>query len=414
MRIDLFWGGSNRRLEVPDANLLGVLEPPEVNPFHDTAAELSRLAGDVADFSRRSRRVLVLVNDYTRPTPTARVLDVLRPVLREKETRYLVGLGTHRPTTTEELEVIFGSVFAQSHRAQIDGHDCRDRRRLFLAGRTRFGTDVWFNHELLWAEAIVAVNSIEPHYFAGFTGGRKSFLPGIAGHTSIAQNHNLVVRPGAATFVLDGNPVHEDMVEAARLVPRPVYSIEAVQDRNRRLLALHHGDLHESFARGCADARQVYAVPITEPADIVLSVLQSPYDINFYQSQRAVEFARSALKPRGIQITVSRCTDGIGNDGFIEVFRRCASAGEVLRCAEGDGRLGWHKSARLAQIMEQAKLYTVMGIEDSVVKHAFMHPFRSAQRALDDALASIGRDAKVYVIPDAGAVVPVTAATAAA
>lgn len=407
MLLELEYGGRPQQLYIPDRNLLGILAPPPCVPFHEIGTELSRVISAIADFVEPAHRVLVIVNDYTRPTPTAEVVGRLKHILNRKETRYLVALGTHRPPTELELHTLLGRDFAVSHRAQIVLHDCRDRCRLFFLGKTSFGTEVWLNRELVWSDRIIVINSVEPHYFAGYTGGRKSFLPGVAGLQTITHNHNLVLHPASAPFNLTGNPVHEDMEEAARMVSRPVYSIQTVQDRYHQILAIRHGSLQDSFVQACADAYRTYAVPLTQRADIVLSVLRPPYDINFYQSQRAMEFAMGALKSPGIQITVSRCCDGVGDDSFIEVFKNYPDPQKVLRVSGSGIRPGWHKAARLARIMETTELYVVLGIEDAIAKSVCMHPFRTAQKALDAAIASLGPDASVYVIPDAGAVVPV-------
>lgn len=289
-------GARTEKVVVPDQNLLGVLEAPKLEPFQDTESELDQAAQAAARFLEGHPRILALVNDYTRPTPTARFLAALEPAFENKEPHFLVCLGTHRPPTDEEAESIFGSEFFARHRSTISFHDCHDKAKLCFAGKTGFGTEVWFNRQLLWADCIVTLNSIEPHYFAGFTGGRKGFLPGVAGFDTIWQNHNMVTHPNSATFRLEGNPVHEDMVQASRMLSKPVFSIQVVQSHDKRLLSIHYGDLSASFAAGTSDAYQAYALPVRERADIVLSVLQPPYDINFYQAQRAVEFARPALK----------------------------------------------------------------------------------------------------------------------
>ena len=409
MRIDLTTGTGQQPVEIPDANLLGVLEPNEVAPVQDPGAELDRLVAAAAGFLDAGHRVLVLVNDYTRPTPNELILERLEPLLEGRDVRFLVCLGTHRPPRGREFERIFGPGFYARHAGQVDVHDCRDRGKLFFKGKTRRGTPVWFNRGLLRAERIIAVNSVEPHYFAGFTGGRKTFLPGVAAEETTACNHNLVIEPGSAPLRLEGNPVHEDMAEAAAMLLRPVFSVQAVLDRARRLHSLYCGDLVESFARGAEDSRRIYAVPVDRPADIVLSVLGPPYDVNFYQAQRAVEFARPVLKPGGVHITVSACRDGTGDSGFIEVFSGCRRAADVLECMAGDRRFGWHKSARLAQVLARHDLYAVVGIDDATVRRVFMQPFASVQEALDTALRRIGHGAGVYVIPDAGGVVPVLA-----
>jgi len=439
VRIELIHAPGKETVEVPDRNLAAILKPNDCCPFHDTSAALRQAAEACARFLGDAQRILVLVNDYTRPTPNAPILTALEPTLRNRDAKYLVCLGTHRPPTEPELARIFGPDFLNSsliaHRSSLLCHDSKDNSRLFFLGKTSFGTDVWLNKELLWADKVITINSIEPHYFAGYTGGRKGFLPGIAGYDTITQNHNMVTRAGSTTFGLKGNPVHEDMTEAARMLPRPVFSIQLSQDRNHNLLSIRCGDLFKSFDEAAADAHTVFAVPVKEKADIVLSVLGPPSNINFYQAQRAVEFARPVLKDPSVHITVSACYDGVGNDSFIKVFQGCSSPSEILQSATCNQQseisspsspssstsvthhssllsphsslLGWHKSARLAQIMQTADLYTVMGIDDAVVKSVFMHPYKTAQAALDAAFAKLGKDARVYIIPDAGAVVPV-------
>ena len=434
VRIELKHARDREPVEIPDRNLTAILKPNDCCPFHDTDAALKRAADECAAFLGDSQRVLVLVNDYTRPTPNAPVLAALDSTLRERDVKYLVCLGTHRPPTEAEFETIFGQktgtvpsqgpvrlpgtvpAFWPSHRDRVVCHDSKDQARLFFLGKTSFGTDVWLNKELLWADKVITINSIEPHYFAGYTGGRKGFLPGIAGYDTITQNHNMVTRPGSQTFGLEGNPVHEDMTEAAKMLTRPVFSIQLVQDRHHKLLSIRSGDLFKSFEESAADAHTVFAVPVKEKADIVLSVLGPPSNINFYQAQRAVEFARPVLKNPSVHITVSACHDGIGNDSFIKVFQGCSSPSEILPATSSPSAgssvahhsvLGWHKSARLAQIMQTADLYTVMGIDDAVAQSVFMTPFKTAQAALDAAFSNLGKDAKVYVIPDAGSVVPV-------
>jgi nickel-dependent lactate racemase len=436
MRIELDYA-EKQPVVIPDRNLIGMLQPNDCCPFHDTDAAMKQTAEACAAFVGESQRVLVLVNDYTRPTLNAPILAALRPVLSGRDFKAMVCAGTHRPPTEAEYETIFGPAIWASHRDRVLCHESKDKKRLFFLGKTSFGTDVWLNKELLWADKVITINSIEPHYFAGYTGGRKGFLPGIAGYDTITQNHNMVTRPGSQTFGLEGNPVHEDMNEAAKMLPRPVFSIQLVQrdmtelsdnsDRvpsHHMLLSVRHGDLFDSFAAATKDAHTVFAVPVKEKADIVLSVLGPPSNINFYQSQRAVEFARPLLKDPSVHITISACYDGVGNDSFIQVFQGCKSASDLLAgCGSNSSLLtphsslpllGWHKSARLAQIMQTADLYTVMGIDDNVVRSVFMRPFKTAQSALDAAFAKLGEDARVYVIPDAGSVVPVLSQTGAA
>lgn len=393
---------------VPDENLLGILPPNRFNrPFVDLQTELENSRQQATKFLGRANRVLVIVNDYTRPTPNQSILELLESELNNRDVRYLVGLGTHRPATEAELKMIFGTRFFERNRDRIFQHNSTDPSTHFFLGKTRFGTEVYLNRDVIWSEKIISINSIEPHYFAGYTGGRKCFIPGVASVRTITQNHGLLLHSASAPFSLKENPVHLDMTEAAQMIPRPVFSIQVVQDYEHQLLAIHYGDLFTSFIRASSDANRVFAVPVKQRADIIISLLQAPYDINFYQSQRAVEFALPALKPGGIQITVSACYDGVGNDEFVKILQACSQPAELLKMKPPE-ILGWHKAARLARIMQNHQLFTVMpGVSDDLIKSVYMHPFADVQSALAAAFERIGKNATVYVIPDAGALVPI-------
>ncbi|NPV13572.1 nickel-dependent lactate racemase [candidate division WOR-3 bacterium] len=403
MDLSLRFGDRCETVEVPEENILGILTPV---PQKIVDVPLQPVINSATEFIEKYQRILILVNDYTRPTPNQPFLTPLLPVLCSRQTKILVGLGTHRKATEDELKTILGSDTFSALSSAIVQHDARDRSALFFLGKTSFNTDVFLNRQILWADAILTINSIEPHYFAGYTGGRKCFIPGCAAYETTIHNHNLLLHPASAPLSLKNNPVHLDMTEAAKMVAKPLFSIQIVQDANHRILSVHYGDLFSSFENACADAYRLFALPIKEKADIVLSILQPPYDINFYQSQRALEFGIYALKDGGIQITVSRCHQGIGNDEFIRVLSICNQPNRLLQGEKSD-HPGWYKAARLARAMQKAKLYTVMGIEDQVVKSCFMTPFPSIQQALAAAFNELGNSARIYIIPDAGAVVPI-------
>ncbi len=405
MELTLTRGGKRETVFIPEENLLGILIPP---PASEKEIDLTPLIDATAEFLKNHSRILVLLNDYTRPTPNQTILRALLSLFQSRDTKFLICLGTHRPATTAELKTILGEETFHQTENRIVQHDARDPAQLFFLGKTDFGTEVWLNRALLWASAVITINSIEPHYFAGYTGGRKAFIPGIARYETIIQNHNLLLHPASRPLSLKGNPVHEDMTQAVRMLNKPIFSIQIVQDQKHNLISLHYGDIFQSFQQACARAYPIFATPIKQKADIVISILLPPYDINFYQSQRAVEFALPALKPGGIQITVSACRQGIGNDEFIQVLQSVSHPDQLL-----DGKManhpGWHKAARLARAMQQAKLYTVMGVDDKLIKSVFMQPFHSIADAINHALTALGKTAKIYLIPDAGAVVPVPA-----
>lgn len=403
MELTINYGSKREIVKIPDENILGILTPPT---FEKRQVTLTPVINDATAFLENYHRILVLINDYTRPTPNQPFLLPLLPLLTSRNTKILICLGTHRPANEKELKAILGPEVFSTLRSSIVQHNARDRSSLFPLGKTSFGTKVFLNRYLLWADTIFTINSIEPHYFAGYTGGRKCFVPGCAGYETTINNHNLLLDPAAAPLSLPGNPVHLDMTEAARMIAKPIFSIQIVQDVNHHILSVYWHDLFQSFEAACADAYHLFARPIKAQAEIVLSILQPPYDINFYQAQRAQEFSLSALREGGIQITVSRCHQGVGNDEFVQVLANCVTP-ERLLTKENSHHPGWHKAARIARALQKGKLYTVMGVEDTLIKSCFMTPFSSISAALAAAFRELGDRARLYIIPDAGTVVPI-------
>lgn len=404
MELTINYGGKRETVKIPDENILGILTPLTSEKCQVTITPVINAA---TAFFEKYHRILVLINDYTRPTPNQPFLLPLLPFLISRNTKILICLGTHRLANEKELKAILGSEVFSALSSSIVQHNARDRSSLFSLGNTSFGTEVFLNRHLLWADAIFTINSIEPHYFAGYTGGRKCFVPGCAGYETTIHNHNLLLDPASAPISLPGNPVHLDMTEAARMIAKPIFSIQIVQDVNHHILSVYWNAIFQSFEAACADAYHLLARPVKEKAEIVLSVLQPPYDINFYQSQRAQEFSLYALKEGGIQITVSRCHQGVGNDEFVQVLATCGNPDRLLT-KEKSQHPGWHKAARIARALKKVKLYTVMVVEHTLIKSCFMTPFSSISAALSSAFRELGDNARLYIIPDAGSVVPIT------
>jgi nickel-dependent lactate racemase len=260
-------------------------------------------------------------------------------------------------------------------------------------------------------------------------------LPGIAGLETITANHKLSLQPQAKTLALEGNPVNEDMNEIAKMVPRDIFSIQVVIDPapishkveiesknessipqkpenkcgvndKHQIYSIRCGDIFRSEEQAIEDAKEIFCVPIKEKADIVIALIQEPYDINFYQSQKGMENAKLALRNKGIMITASKCRKGIGDDEFVQAIASCNSPTEVIEKVAKDFKLGRHKSAKLAEIMQWAEIWTVMPISDEVIRSVFMRPFQDINDALQKALEQKGADAKILILPDASLTVP--------
>ncbi|MEO0084459.1 MAG: nickel-dependent lactate racemase, partial [candidate division WOR-3 bacterium] len=376
-------------------------KPPTNRPQID----VDQLNKSLKGFLGNSKSVLIIVNDYTRPTPTEKILSMIEPEIVNYDFRMIVACGSHRAPTDDEFIQIFGNYY-NKYRDKILVHDAKDNTHLKFLGKTRRNVPVWLNQAIWEAEKLIVVNSVEPHYFAGFTGGRKSFLPGVAGLETITANHKLSLSPQAKTLSLTGNPVNEDMNEIAKMVPRPIFSIQIVIDNLHQVYSIHYGDIFNSFDQAVEDAKLIFCVPIKEKADIVIALVQEPYDVNFYQSEKAIENAKLALKENGIMIVASKCRKGVGDDEFVRLLASAENPKQALEKIEKQFILGYHKSAKLAEILMWAEIWTVMPISDEIIKSVFMRPFADINLALKTALEKKGENAKIFILPDASLTVP--------
>ena len=412
MKIKIPYGQKDRLIvNLDDDRVLGRIHP---NPSTavDERAVLERALGDpigsppLEQFLQGARDVLILVNDATRPTPTASVLEAIVPLLGEIPFHFLVAAGSHRRPTEEEFRQIFGDMY-ERFKERIEVHQAREREQMEMVGTTSRGTEMAVNRQVLQADRILVIGSVEPHYFAGFTGGRKSFLPGVASFETIEHNHSLALNRSAHTLALEGNPVHQDMMEAvAPLLKRRVFAIMTIVNQEGGIQDATAGHLGESFPPATEKCREIFAVPIAGKADVVVTVAPFPTDINLYQSQKALENGKLALKEGGTLILVSSCRDGIGDDTFARLLSESPSPQAALEKMQTGYRLGYHKAAKIAEICLWARIWAFTELPDEQVKPLFIRPIDDLQSAVDEALEARGADASVLFLMEGSLTVP--------
>lgn len=380
----------------------------EIKPFQSLMEQaLSEPVNspDLTDFLADARNLLVIVNDATRPTPTRQVLDLIHHRFNGIAVKFIIATGAHRGPSHEEFIQIFGHHYERI-KDDIIVHDALKSEDMVFLGTSSNGTEMYVNRAGVDAHKIIIIGSVEPHYFAGYTGGRKSFLPGIAGFNTIEQNHKLALVPAAKALALDGNPVHEDMVDALSVVKKEIFAIMTVLDKDHKVYAVTAGEIHDSFMAAIDSANEVFAAPIKAKADIVVSVVKFPQDIDLYQAQKGIDNAKLALKDDGIMILVAKCRCGIGGKAFADLLGSCDTPQEVLDTIEKGYKLGYHKAAKMAEIGIWAEMWGVTDVEPDVIEKLFIRPFTSLQAALDTAIEKKGKDAKILFLMDGGLTVP--------
>lgn len=403
MEYEISYGKIKEKVEIPDNVKVDVLSP--INPpKEDLNLIIPKLKKECQEFFSSGKSFLIIVNDYTRPTPTLEVLSFIEECFLNKEIYFLVALGSHRKPDEKENIKIFGNYY-EKYKERIFYHNYKEKEDLVYLGKTSFNTPIYLNKLITKVDKIVTINSIEPHYFAGYTGGRKTFLPGIAGYETISANHFLSLDKRATLLALKDNPVSCDMEEVAKAVEKPIFSIQVIVDQKKEIHSLTFGDLSISFEEGVKLAEKVFCIPIKEKYDLVIALIQPPYDVNFYQAQKGLENAKMALKENGIIILASNCEKGIGEEEFINIMKIANSPKEVIEKIRKNFILGYHKSAKLAELLTWSEIYTVVGIPNEVVESVFMKPFKSINDALSYAIKK--NDIKnVLILPDASLMLP--------
>jgi len=398
-------------VSVPDGNVLSVVFPNKVKAQNETEILLKAIKNPInsksfTDFLGDAKDVLFIINDGTRPTPTAKVLDMIYDQIKNKDMKFIIATGVHRAPTKEEFDFIFGRYY-DVFKDCIHVHDSKREEDMIHIGTSKNGTEMYVNRLGMEAHKIVIIGSVEPHYFGGYTGGRKSFLPGIASRKTIEQNHKHALKLEAQALALKGNPVHEDMIDALKTIEdKEIFSIQTVLDGERRLYGVTCGHIHDSFYAAIDKAKEVFCVKIPEKADIVVSVAPYPMDIDLYQSQKALDNGKLALKQGGILIMVSKCRTGIGEPTFFELLSSSDSPEEALETIDKGYRLGYHKAAKMAEIGTWAEMWAVTDLDDKDMQAIFIQPFHNLQTALNKALAKKGKDAKILFLMDGSITVP--------
>lgn len=408
MRLKVHYGCGVQEIDVPDTCEVEVLEGQE-GPGVDEQKALQYAIDHPLDSPSlkeflKDGKVLILVNDGDRPTPTPKFLKCMIDKIEHRpETRFLICCGTHRQPTPEDLRLIFGDYYERL-KDRIFYHDAKDEQSLVKIGRTSSGNDLFMNIHVTWADKLIVTGSVEPHYFAGFTGGRK-WVIGVAGFESIERNHKLALKDEAATLALDGNPLHDELVEWDRLIDKPKFCINIVQDKNMAIAAAFAGNITRVFEECVKVGLGMYSAPTEGNGDIVLTVSRAPQDSNLYQALKAQEHGKLAMKDGGIIILVAECRLGVGPRHFSEMLKGI-DIEMLLKNIETDFHLGQHKIAKMLNTLKKGRLWVVTDIPAEDVAGVGMERFASVHEAMDKALTIKGKRAKIIILPDGGMTVP--------
>ena len=410
------YGKEKVSLEVEDGHLAAVLR----SGIHDykppkSAEELVRESLEnpigsprLRELAAGKKKITVIASDHTRPVPSRVIMPQMLAEIRagspDAEITILIATGLHRTTTRDELAAKFGDEIMANERIVV--HDCDDEANLVHLGTLPSGGNLVVNRLAAEADLLVSEGFIEPHFFAGFSGGRKSVLPGIASRETVMYNHNagFIASPNARTGVLDGNPIHEDMLFAARAA-KLAFVVNVVIDAAHEPIFSVAGDCEAAHKAGrdfLASKCQVDAVP----ADIAVSTNGGyPLDQNIYQSVKGMTAAEATVKPGGVIVMFAKASDGHGGESLYRTFRDEPDLENMMRTflarRPEDTVVDQWESQILARILLKAKVVFVSSCDDQLVRDMHMIPAHSAAEAMEKAKALVGKpDYTVTVIPD--------------
>ncbi|MCX6573472.1 MAG: nickel-dependent lactate racemase, partial [Candidatus Aminicenantes bacterium] len=419
MRINLAYGKTGLPLELDDSLNITVVEPKFVPALADPAAAVrAALEAPLGSLPLRQvvppgTRVGVVFSDITRPAPNPLLLGAVLEVLDAVpgvEVTLFNALGTHRPNTEAELRAMVGD--AVFERRRIVQNDTFDPSTQVRVGVTSKGHETWINAELMGCDLKVLTGFIEPHLFAGFSGGGKAIMPGMAGQRTVLGNHDagMIGHPQAIWGVTHGNPIWEEVREVAGQSGRS-FLLNVTLNRDKAVTGVFAGDLDRAHAAGCAFVKSSAMVAVPRPFDVVVTTNSGyPLDLNLYQSVKGLRAADQVVKTGGTIIIATRCSDGLPEHGLYgRILRESRDPQELLKKIRAPGFLEQDQWQAHIQALIQSRADVFVrsdGLTDDQIRAALLRPCRRIEDTIMELLGRYGRGASICVMPEGPQTIP--------
>jgi nickel-dependent lactate racemase len=419
MKVELNYGRTGLTVDLPDsAQVLGTHFVPGLQDEAVAIRQALRepiASSPLSQLVKSGDKVAVVHTDITRATPNDRILPIL---LAELETAGITaediilmnGLGTHRPQTEEELRVMLGEQIVDRYTCLQ--HDCNDDSNLISLGRTSLGNPVRINRHYLEADVRILTGFIEPHFFAGFSGGPKAILPSLAGKESVFTNHGLqmIADPRAAWGVTEGNPIWMEMREVA-LRTKPTFLLNVALNVRREITGIFAGDMLTAHKQGCAFVKENAMVAVDAPYDIVITTNSGyPLDQNLYQSVKGMSAASQVVKQGGAIIIATACEDGLPDHGlYAQLLLQAGSSQGVLDLIsqpDFSAQDQWQVQIQ-AQIQQRAEVYVYSdGLTEEQIERALFIPCTDIEATVSMLGERYGEGSRICVLPEGPQLIP--------
>ena len=413
MRVTLAYGTNG--LPVSFRRPVDVIEPAEGKPLDDPREALRAALRDPIDarplgeIAASGDQVVIVISDVTRPAPNRAMVGALLGELAHvppEQITLLIATGLHRPCTPEEIEGMLGADIASAY--AVRNHDAADADACREIGRTSSGRPVAISQAYLDADVRITVGLIEPHFFAGFSGGAKLVLPGVAAAGSIMRNHDaeLIGDPMARWGQLAGNPIHQEQREAARLAGCE-FALNVTINPARQITGVYAGALEPAHDAGCEALARDVMRGVGEPYDVVVTTNGGfPLDLNLYQAVKGMDAGAQVVRDGGHVVCAAECREGAGHGEFVHMLRDHGSPAAMLAgiVAPGHHRVDQWQNQIFARVLGRATVHLhADGLDDAAVREAFCEPCPDIAERVEELAGSEGR---VCVLPRGPETIP--------
>lgn len=412
------YGKSAKDFELPEGIEAITLMPRDLpalpNPLDAMSEALEKPIGTEALLSllekKKPKSITIVVNDETRPTPYNIIfpplLDVFRKAgIRDEQVCFVIATGIHPPQSPELNAQIYGE--EMTRRFRFVNHIGTDAASLVNLGKTSSGYDCLINKLAVDCDFLITLGVVMPHYFAGFSGGRKSILPGLAGHDTVQNNHARMVELLDALPPIRENPVSLEMIEVARKVGVD-FIINTVTNAQKEVVFIAAGDLVEAWYKAVDVSAQMFEIPFKEQVDICIAVASGyPRDVNVYQAQKVLDHAERITRPGGTIIWLAECPGGLGDDVFEKWLNKHLSSQDLMDTFRKNFELGGHKAYAIARTASTRKVCLISTLSRPLTELLYVSKADDLQKAFMDALQEYGPNASVAIMPQAPLTLPV-------
>lgn len=420
-RIELLYGRGTKTASLDEELRVKVLHPQALPVKEDVAAEVRRAmeapigSERLSVLGRGRRDAVILACDLTRDVPDAVIIPMILDELNEagipdERIMIVIACGGHRPITREEAQERFGNGVLS--RVRWVNHDASDKASLVCIGTSSYDTEIWINRLVAESDLIIGTGCIIPHVIAGYGGGRKLIVPGVAGEATIRRNHRPanVNTEGVGFCRVKGNVIHEELTEAARVAGLE-FIVNVVWNGEGQLVKAVAGDMEAAWNHGVKVAARLYTVSVRGRYDILLtSGGGAPTDVNFYQAVRGMQVGVPLVRDGGAIILVAECTEGVGSDPLYTWLRDATCPKDILdRRDRGQFDIhGEHIACYLCdRVFPRMRVFLVSSISPKIVEEMMMTPAETVEEAMEGAVSHVGiTKPRVVVNPYGAKVVP--------